>query len=147
MKREIVFLLWVSVLFTLGQAASAASDYTADEQAIRQLNENALKAYNSGEVSTLDQIEDADFVLTGDFGEVSRAKQIEDASHHKQKASDVRLIVANQHIRFYGDTAVLTEIERYGDGQDLPRYQSTSVWVRRGQDWKLVHLHYSTLTK
>ena len=147
MKREIVFLLWVSVLFTLGQAASAASDYTADEQAIRQLNENALKAYNSGEVSTLDQIEDADFVLTGDFGEVSRAKQIEDASHHKQKASDVRLIVANQHIRFYGDTAVLTEVERYGDGQDFPRYQSTSVWVRRGQDWKLVHLHYSTLTK
>ena len=103
MKREIVFLLWVSVLFAFGQAASAASDHTADEQAIRQLNENALIAYNSGEVSTLDQIEDADFVLTGDFGEVSRAKQIEDASHHKQKASDVRLIVANQHIRFYGD--------------------------------------------
>ena len=147
MKREIVFLLWVSVLFALGQAASAASDHAADEQAIRQLNENALKAYNSGEVSTLDQIEDADFVLTGDFGEVSRAKQIEDASHHKQKASDVRLIVANQHIRFYGDTAVLTEVERYGDGQDFPKYQSTSVWVRRGQDWKLVHLHYSTLTK
>ena len=147
MKREIVFLLGVSVLFALGQAASAASDHAADEQAIRQLNENALIAYNSGEVSTLDRIEDADFVLTGDFGEVSRVKQIEDASHHKQKASDVRLIVANQHIRFYGDTAVLTEVERYGDGQDFPRYQTTSVWVRRGQDWKLVHLHYSTLTK
>jgi ketosteroid isomerase-like protein len=147
MKREIVFLLWVSVLFALGQAASAASDHAADEQAIRRLNEDALKAYNSGEVSTLDRIEDADFVLTGDFGEVSRAKQIEDASHHKQNASDVRLIVANQHIRFYGDTAVLTEIERYGDGQDFPRYQTTSVWVRRGQDWKLVHMHYSTLTK
>ena len=34
MKREIVFLLWVSVLFALGQAASAASDHAAGSTAL-----------------------------------------------------------------------------------------------------------------
>ena len=139
-------------MFAYGQAAPAASNHTGanhtdDEQAIRQLNVDVLKAYNLGDVKTLDRIEDSDFVLTGDFGEVTKTQQINDVGRRKPNATSVNVIVANERFRFYGDAALLTEVERYGDGADFPKFESTSLWVRRGADWKLVHLHYSKLSK
>ena len=65
----------------------------------------------------------------------------------KRTLQACRPIVANERFRFDGDAAVLTEIERYGEGADFPKYETTSVWVRRGGEWKLVHLHYSKLSK
>jgi ketosteroid isomerase-like protein len=156
MKREVVFLfsvfVWISAVCACGQTAPASSNHaganhTDDEQVIRRLNEDVLKAYNLGDVKTLDRIEDSDFVLTGDFGEVTKAQQIDDVGHRKPNATSVHVTVANERFRFYGDAALLTEIERYGDGEDFPKFESTSVWVRRGGDWKLVHLHFSKLSK
>ena len=106
-----------------------------------------LKAYNLGDVKTLDLVDDSDFVLTGDFGEVTKAQQIDDVGHRKPNATSVHVIVANERFRFYGDAALLTEVERYGEGEDFPKYETTSLWVRRGGDWKLVDLHYSKLSK
>ena len=37
------------------------------------------------------------------------------------------LIVANARFRFYGDTALLTEVERYGEGDDFPKFETTSI--------------------
>jgi hypothetical protein len=68
-----------------------------------------------GDVNTLDRIEDADFVLTGDFGEVTKAQQLDDTRNRKPNATSVHVIVANERFRFYGDAALLTEVERYGD--------------------------------
>jgi hypothetical protein len=147
MKPAIVVLLWASVVFTYGQAAPASSNHASDEQAICKQNEEVLKAHNLGDVKTLDRIEDSDFLLTGDFGEVTKAQQLDDVRQRKENASSVRLIVANERFRFYGDAAVLTEVERYGEGADFPKCETTSVWVRRGGEWKLVHLHYSKLSK
>jgi hypothetical protein len=39
------------------------------------LNEDVLKAYNLGDVKTLDRVEESDFVLTGNFAEVTKAQQ------------------------------------------------------------------------
>jgi hypothetical protein len=118
MKRRIVFLfsgfVWISAVFAYGQAAPASTKHASanhadDEQAIRGLNVDVLKAYNLGDVKTLDRIEDADFVLTGDFGEVTKAQQIDDVSHRKPNATSVNVIVANERFRFYGDAALLTD--------------------------------------
>lgn len=68
-------------------------------------------------------------------------------SHRKPNPTSVSVIVPNERFRFYGDSARLTKVERYGEGEDFPKFESTSVWVRRGGDWKLVHLHYSKLSK
>jgi hypothetical protein len=122
MKLAIVFLLWISAVFAYGQA-------------------------NLGDVNILDRVEDVDFTLTGDFGEVTKAQQIADVSHRKPNATSVNVIIANERFRFYGDSAPLTEAEGYGEGEEFPKYETTSLWVRRGGDWKLVHLHYSKLSK
>jgi ketosteroid isomerase-like protein len=125
----------------------AANGRSVDEQAIRQLNEDVLKAYNLGDVKTLDTVEDSDFVLSGDFGEVPKAQQLNDVRHRKENPTSVRVFVANARLRFYGDTALLTEVERYGEGDAFPRYETTSLWTRRGDSWKLVHMHFSKLSK
>ena len=133
MRPGIIFLFWISAVFTCAQAAPAANGRSVDEQAIRQLNEDVLKAYNLGDVKTLDTVEDSDFVLSGDFGEVPKAQQLNDVRHRKENPTSVRVFAANARLRFYGDTALLTEVERYGEGEAFPRYETTSVWTRRGE--------------
>jgi hypothetical protein len=145
MKLATVLLLWVGVGLAYGQGAS--SNHAGDERAIRQLNVDVLKAYNVGDVKTLDRIEDADFTLTGEFGEVAKAKQIDDVRHRPPNATSVNVMVANERFRFYGKAALLTETERYGEGKDFPRFETTSLWVRRGGDWKLIHMHFSKLSE
>jgi hypothetical protein len=151
MKCGIVFLIWISSVLAYGQAAASNKDasgsHAGDEQTIRQKNEDVLKAYNLGDVSTLDRIEDSDFLLAGDFGEVTKSQQLDNVRQRKENPPSVRLIVANARFRFYGDTALLTEVERYGEGDDFPKFETTSIWVRRGGEWKLVHLHFSKLSK
>ena len=61
-----------------------------------------------------------DFTLTGDFGEVPKQQQLDRVRHRKEYASTAHLIVADERFRFYGDAALLTEVERYGDGEDFP---------------------------
>jgi len=147
MRLGIIFLLWISAVFACAQAAPAANGHSADEQAIRQLNEDVLKAYNLGDVKTLDKVEDSDFVLSGDFGEIPRAQHLDNVRHRKENPTNVHVFVANARLRFYGDTALLTEVGRYGEGDAFPRYETTSVWARRGDSWKLVHMHFSKLSK
>jgi hypothetical protein len=144
MKVATIVLLWVGVGLAYGQGVP--SNHAGDERAIRQLNVEVLKAYNLGDVKTLDRIEDADFTLTGEFGEVAKAKQIDSVSHRPPNAASVNVMVANERFRFYGDAALLTEVERYGEGKDFPKFESSSLWVRRGGDWKLVHLHFTKLS-
>jgi hypothetical protein len=88
----------------------APSNHAADEQAISRLNEQLLKAYNLGDVNTLERIEDADFLVAGDFGEVSKSQQLDDVRHRKDNPTSVALTVSHPRFRFYGDTALLTEV-------------------------------------
>jgi ketosteroid isomerase-like protein len=145
MKHGLVLLLWLSTTFAYAQAASG--NHAADEQAISRLNEQLLKAYNLGDVNTLERIEDADFLVAGGFGEVSKSQQLDDVRHRKDNPTSVALTVSNPRFRFYGDTALLTEVEKYGSPANEPGFETTSLWVRRGGEWKVVHLHFSQLTQ
>jgi ketosteroid isomerase-like protein len=149
MKWVPVFLLLVSPIFANAQGASRSTghaNHTNDEQAIRRLNEALLKAHQTGDVDTLDRIEDADFVVAGDFGEVPKRQHL-DQVRHRGTDAPATLTVENAKIRFYGNAALLTEVEKYGSPAIEPGFETTSLWVRRGREWKAVHLHYSSLMK
>jgi ketosteroid isomerase-like protein len=145
MKLALVFLLSISTVFAYAQATS--SDHAADEAAIRSLNEKVLKAFNMGDVDTVNRIEDADFLLTGDFGVVTKSQQLSQMRSRKDNATAANLTTENVRFRFYGDSALLTEVEKYDDPAVPDGYETTSLWVRRGSQWKVVHLHYSKLNK
>jgi ketosteroid isomerase-like protein len=143
MKHVLGFLLAISTVFAYAQAQTSNS-HVADEQVIRELNDTVLKAYNTGDINTVDRIESADFLLSGDFGEISKAQELEQMRNRMQQdhGSPIHLTVENVRLRFYGDAALLTEVEKY---DDPTRYETTSLWVRQDSQWKIVHLHYSTL--
>lgn len=124
---------------------TASADRTTDEQTIRRLNEEWLKAWDAGDVAALDRIEDDEYTGASDFGERNKQQQLDLARHRAEKSTVVNRIIEKQHFRFYGDVALLTELDRYPDNNES--YQSTSVWVRRNGVWKPVHLHYTRLAK
>ena len=145
MKSRLLVVVCASALFVSSQAWSA-SDRASDEAAIRKLNEQALKAYNTGDLATVDRIEDADFTLASESGQISKTEELESARQRKDLPSTVQLTVENAHFRFLGNTALLTEVEKWGDPAQTAGFQTTSIWVKRGANWKLVHLHYSQLS-
>ena len=141
---------WMCAFFLVISATLfAQGNHAADEQSIRTLNETVLKAFNMGDIATVDRIEDANFSLAGDFGEVSKVKQLEKMRARKpgENATNITLHVENQQLHFYGHTALLTEVDHYMEEADADRFQTTSLWVRRGKEWKVAYMHYSLLVK
>ena len=89
--------------FTLPYKASTPhSTRTADdERAIRQLNEECLKAHNVGDAITLDRIEDADFTISGDLGVVSKQQHLDKVRHRTGKPEVITRKIDPQQFRFY----------------------------------------------
>ena len=125
--------------------AQGTTERAKDEQSIRQLNEECLKAHDAADVATLDRIEDADFTVAGDFGVVTKQQQLEKVRQRSTKSEVITRKIEPQHFRFYGDIALVTETDRPTTKDGTFAYQSTEVWVRRCNEWKLAHLHYSQL--
>lgn len=145
MKWTLISLFLIAATSAVGQNAQPANPHAGDEQAIIRPRDALLKAHDAGDVKTLDQIEDDDFTLAGDFGELSKQQHL-DNDRHREKAEGVTRIIDHQHFRFYGDAALLTEIDHpQGDGK--VDYLTTMLWVRRGGTWKITHMHFSKLAE
>jgi hypothetical protein len=143
-SAALAFCVFALCAFALrGEKSSPSSGRTDDEQAIRRLNEECLKAHDIGDVATLDRIEDADFTLSGDFGVVPKQRQLDRVRERTGKTEVVTRKIDPQQFRFYDNVALVTETDRPTTADGTFAFQSTEVWVRRSDSWKLVHLHYS----
>jgi hypothetical protein len=118
---------------------------SADERVIRQLNEECLHAYDTGDASTLDRIEGADFTVSGDFGVISKREHLDQVRQRTAKTDVISRKIDPQVFRFYESVALVTETDRPTTKDGTFAFQSTEVWLRVGDSWKLVHLHYSQL--
>jgi hypothetical protein len=129
-----------------GGSMSTASR-TADEEMLRSLNEKLLIAHDHADVATLDRIEADDFTLAGDFGTVAKKEQLDALRAPTYKTESVDRKIAPQDIRLYGDAALITETDHAHTAGGTFDFQTTSVWVRAGDSWRVVHMHYSALAK
>jgi hypothetical protein len=127
------------------KARSASIGHAEDEQAIRRLNEDALHAHDIADAATLNRIEDTDFTLSGDFGVIRKQEQLDGVRKRTGKPEVISRKIDPQRFRFYDDVALVTETDRPTTKDGTFAFQSTEVWVHRGDSWKLVHLHYSRL--
>jgi hypothetical protein len=146
MKWVLISLVLIAPTFAIGQAAQPSSKHADDEQAILRLRDALLKAHDAGDVMVLDQIEDGDFTVAGDFGELTKQQHL-DSDRHREKAQGVRRKIDNERFRFYGDAALLTEIDHASDAAGKADFLTTTLWVRRGETWKITHMHYSKLAE
>jgi ketosteroid isomerase-like protein len=130
-----------------GQTAQPSTGRAEDEQAIRKLHDAWLKAYDAGDAEALDRLEDDDFVVAGEFGERTKQQQLDSVRHRTGKSEAVDRKADPQRFRFYGDVALITEVDHASSAERPDKFQSTEVWVRAGSTWKVVHLHFSHLAK
>jgi len=117
----------------------------SDEQIIHQLNVECLHAHDVGDAATLDRIEDSEFTISGDFGVVSKQQQLDEVRKRTRKPEVITRRIDPRVFRFYDGVALVTETDRPTTKDGTFAFQSTEVWVRRGDSWKLAHLHYSQL--
>jgi ketosteroid isomerase-like protein len=141
MRSMLISILMITSTFAGGQSASSASAHASDERAILQLRDALFKAYDAGDVKTLSEIEDDSFTLAGDFGQVTKQQHL-DQVRHREKPQVVSRKIDNQ-FRFYGDVALLTEVDHATDAEGKADFQTTILWVRHGNTWRAAHMHYS----
>jgi ketosteroid isomerase-like protein len=141
MRWALISILITASTFANGQSASSASTHARDEKAIIALRDALYKAYDSGDVKTLAGIEDDSFTLAADFGQITKQQHL-DQVRRREKPQVVSRKIDNQ-FQFYGDVALLTEVDHATDAEGKADFQTTILWVRRGNTWKTVHMHYS----
>lgn len=147
-KYAIFSLLLFFPTFPIGQNVPLETKHSSEEQTLRRLNNEWLKAYDTGDVQALDRIESEDFTASGEFGVRTKQQQLEGIRHRPEKRQEVTRRIDNQEFRFYGDVALVTETDHASSGEGpYDDFQSTELWVRLGGAWKVVHLHYSRLDK
>ncbi len=141
MRWTLITLLLTVSMFAGGQSASLASTRTQDERAIIQQRDTLLKAYDAGDVKTLSEIEDDTFTLAGDFGQMTKQQHL-DQVRRREKPQVVSRTIDNQ-FRFYGNVALLTEVDHAVDAEGKADFQTTILWARHGNNWRVTHMHYS----
>ena len=137
MRWTLITLLLTVSMSAGGQSASPASTRTQDERAIIQQRDALLKAYDAGDVKTLSGIEDDTFTLAGDFGQMTKQQHL-DQVRRREKPQVVSCTIDNQ-FRFYGSVALLTEVDHAVDAEGKADSQTTILWVRHGNTWRVTH--------
>jgi hypothetical protein len=143
MRWMLISLLLTASTFAGRQSVSPASTRAQDERAIVQQRDALLKAYDAGDVKILSAIEDDTFTLAGDFGQFTKQQHL-DQVRRREKPQVVSRKIDN-HFQFYGDVALLTEVDHATDAEGKADFQTTILWVRHGNTWLAAHMHYSKL--
>jgi uncharacterized protein DUF4440 len=141
MRWAMISILMTALTFASGQSASPTSTRAQDERTIIQQRDALLKAYDAGDVKTLSEIEDDSFTLAGEFGQMTKQQHL-DQVRRREKPQVVSRTIDNQ-FRFYGDVALLTEVDHASDAGGKADFQTTILWVRHGNTRRVTHMHYS----
>jgi peptidylprolyl isomerase len=115
------------------------------EQELKKVEQQWLDAYLRHDPDTMARIEADDFTITYPDGSIRTKAQDVEAQRNAAKQSarpPQTSATEDEHIRVYGNTAVLTGIfVSIGSGQNpnaVFRSRFTDVYVRRGGTWQVV---------
>ena len=144
----IAILALTSTCIVLGQEQSTSRDRRSSvEQAIRQLDNERIRAQIGADAVALDRIYADDFIGVGPSGTVRTKAQV--MSDFTSGALKFQSIVTDEvQVRVYENTAVetgLSTLSGQENGKAVPRdTRFTRVWVKQEGRWRLVANHYSS---
>ena len=132
----------------LGEEQSTGRDQRSSvEQAIKQLDNERIRAQIGADAVALDRIYADDFIGVGPSGTVrTKAQVISDFTSGDLKFQSI--VTDEVQVHVYENTAVETGVSTMS-GQDkgkaVPRdTRFTRVWVKQEGRWRLVANHYSS---
>jgi hypothetical protein len=145
MKRTIL----LTMVLAVGLAGAVfARDAAHDESAIRRLEAELCKAFETGDALTLRKDLDATFTLTNSRGEVGDFAQNVDEVEKREPYYEV-FRNHDQKVRLYGDAAIVigvTTVKGTSKGEPFAAdFQFTDTYVRRKGHWLLAASHASRL--
>jgi uncharacterized protein (TIGR02246 family) len=131
----------------LGQEQGTSGDQRSSvEQAIKQLDNERIRAQIGADAVALDRIYADDFIGVGPSGTVrTKAQVISDFTSGDLKFQSI--VTDEVQVRVYENTAVETGLSTMigqDKGKAVPRdTRFTRVWVKQDGRWRLVANHYS----
>lgn len=143
------FLMWTTSSAVAQNPSGQKPDAANAEEAVRQQDEQRIRAQIAADTVALQRIYADDFLGIGPTGVVrSKAQVIADFASHELTYQSIT--TADVRLRIYGNTAVetgrSTMIGR-DKGRAVPRdNRFTRVWVVKEGRWQLVANHYSPMT-
>ena len=132
----------------LGQGQSTGRDQRSSvEQAIKELDNERIRAQIGADAVALDRIYADDFIGVGPSGTVrTKAQVISDFTSGDLKFQSIT--TDEVQVRVYENTAVetgLSTMSGQDKGKAVPRdTRFTRVWVKQQGRWRLVANHYSS---
>jgi len=147
-KFVIAILALAPTCVGLGQEQSTSGDQRSGvEQAIRQLDDERIRAQIGADAAALDRIYAEDFIGVGPSGTVrSKSQVISDFTSGTLRFQSIT--TAEVEVRVYENTAVetgLSTMSGQDKGKAVPRdTRFTRVWVKQDARWRLVANHYSS---
>ena len=144
----IAILALTSTCIALGQEQSTSRDQRISvEQAIKQLDNERIRAQIGADAVALDRIYADDFIGVGPSGTVrTKAQVISDFTSGDLKFQSI--VTDEVQVRVYENTAVetgLSTMSGQDKGKAVPRdTRFTRVWVKQDGRWRLVANHYSS---
>jgi hypothetical protein len=142
-------ICWAAIYLAFASAAALAQTPSAADRAALQKAEDI---YTAGvlhkDVKLLDSVWADTFVDTDEQGSIA-TKQEQLAKVANSKTEIKSLNVDQEHVDWYGDTAVVTErfkVTYVLDGKEHTETgRATDVWVKQHGEWKCVAAHASTV--
>ena len=144
----LAILALTSTFIVLGQEQSTSRDPRSSvEQAIKQLDNERIRAQIGADAVALDRMYADDFIGVGPSGTVrTKAQVISDFTSGDLKFQSI--VTDEVQVRVYENTAVETGLSTMSGqekGKAVPRdTRFTRVWVKQEGRWRLVANHYSS---
>jgi ketosteroid isomerase-like protein len=136
---------FLAVLFLAAAPGRAADPPGTDESAVRQMNDDYVRAFLSCDVARFRQILADDFAgVLADGRRIDKGEFLREA----QAPPNVRdLRLHDVMIRVYGDSAVVAALVSYSraDGSGV-RTRYSSIYVRREGRWFIVWVQWTRVT-
>lgn len=145
-------LAWLVLLalVPLGCQPQSAGQRDAERAIIAQ-ERRAMDQWSQGNPLGYLDVDADDVTYFDDIAANSRIDGVEAMRSYftsvKGKIPPHRYEIVDPKVQLYGDIGILTL--RYHasttDGKPLTRWKATSVYRRRGAEWRIVHAHWSTV--
>ena len=146
-RRGLALLAFLAALLPACPSRPAGQSDT--EETILALERRAMDRWARGDPLGYLDIDAEDVTYFDDIGANSRINGIDAMRTYftslQGKIPPHRYELVDPDVQVYGDVGILTL--RYNafaaDGQPLAHWKATSVYHRRGKEWRIVHAHWS----
>lgn len=125
-------------------ALTAHGDTPKSTAELQTLHAAWFVAFDSGDGTTMDQMEMSNLVLVMPNGEVWKKTEPR-AKSMKRHAPDATRELSDVTVREFGDTALLTGVVTSKSGAETEKDATTVVLVRDGGKWKIASAQWTPL--